>query len=104
MFYKELFEKYKEYQDELLCDSVKVLLSIPSHFIINDEQFIIKDLTLAIRKAFQIGLLNIYVASAAIDSLTRLVSKLPRKKALPFLNFITPMVSDFMVYEENIPI
>jgi hypothetical protein len=101
MYYKELFEKYKEYQDELLDDCLKVLLSIPSHFILNDDSLMIKDLTLTIRRAFQIGLMNVYVAYAAINALTRLVSRLPKKKALPFLNFINPMLSDFMVYDEN---
>lgn len=45
--------------------------------------------------------MNVYVAYAAINALTRMVSRLPKKKALPFLNFINPMLSDFMVYEEN---
>jgi len=96
MYYKELFEKYKEYQDELLNDCLKVLLTIPSHFILNDDQMIIKDLVLAIRRAFQIGLLNVYVAHAAVLSLSRLVTKLPKKKSLPFLNFINPMLSGIL--------
>jgi len=69
IYFKELFEKYKEYQDELLNDALKVLLSIPSYFIISDTEMIANNLTLAIKKALQVGLLNIYLAYAGISFL-----------------------------------
>ena len=108
IYFRELFEKYKEYQDELLNDALKVLLSIPSHFIISDTEMIANNLTLAIKKALQVGLLNIYLAYAAVVSLERLVQKLTStqdknkiKKAMTFLTFITPLLSDFMTSDNK---
>jgi len=69
IFYTELFEKYKEYQDELLNDALKVLLSIPSHFILTDTEMIANNLILAIKRALQVGLLNIYLADSGIVSI-----------------------------------
>jgi len=60
--YKELFEKYKEDQDELLDDNLKALLSIPTYFIINEPEHISDPLILALKKAFQLSTSNPYIA------------------------------------------
>ena len=63
--YQELFDKYQEYQDELLHDTLKVLLSIPTYFIDHFSDLLI----LAMKKSLQIGLTEPCVAYAGIISI-----------------------------------
>ena len=95
IFYIEFFDKLKEYQDELLNDTIKLLLSIPTAFFTQDKIFQ-KNLTLSLKKGLKIGLQNVYVAFASIKALNRFYDKLPKRSFQPFLNFIIPLLSDFI--------
>ena len=87
---------YKEYQDELLTDSLKLMLSMPLRLLEENENIMLKtSLIPALKLSFKMGVQNLSLGMHGLKSLKRVSSFLIARKLTNHLGFILPSLSGF---------
>lgn len=101
-FFEDLFEQQRKYQDELLQDSLKVLLTVPYEIIIAENyKFFKNQMMIVFKRSFDLGEHHISLGFCAIESLDRIVKRGKSKIVQKYLSIIIPSLSDYLMLEQK---
>ncbi|KAL4502183.1 hypothetical protein ABPG72_000418 [Tetrahymena utriculariae] len=97
IFFSELYKNLGKYQDELLSDCLKTMLSIPFEVLLIDNySFFRKNLIVALKKGFELGVQNVSMGFAAIECLQKIIKRSKNRVVFKYLKLVIPYLSEYL--------
>ncbi|KRW98379.1 Armadillo-type fold [Pseudocohnilembus persalinus] len=101
-YFQELYFLQKKYQDELLIDSLKVLLTVPRAIIMAENYSFFKNhLIVVIKRSLQLGESNTSLGFLALKCLERLHQKCKQQLVNQYFKLVVPQLNAYLLQSKQ---